>query len=160
MRADAEVRWLDEVERRAWMGYRRMKTLLDLQVARDLQVDSGLSDADYHVLSTLSETADEDWRLRALAERLLWSPSRLAHQLSRMEQRGLVIREPRPDDTRGASISISDEGQRTVEAAAPQHVRSVRRHLTDVLSRDQLRALAEISDSVLAHLNGAATPNK
>jgi DNA-binding MarR family transcriptional regulator len=153
MTADDEVRWLDDAERRAWMGYRRMKGLLDLQIARDLQADSGLSDADYHVLSTLSETVGEDWRLRSLAERLLWSPSRLAHQLTRMEQRGLVIREACPDDARGASIAISDEGQRTVERAAPRHVRSVRRHLIDVLSREQLEALAEISESILANLS-------
>jgi DNA-binding MarR family transcriptional regulator len=131
-----------------------MRGLLDLQVARDLSADSGISEADYDVLSTLGETQDQDWRLRPLAERLLWSPSRLAHHLARMEQRGLVSREPHSGDARGASISLSDDGQRSIEAAAPRHVRSVRRHFIDLLSHDQLVALSEIADVVLAHLAG------
>ncbi len=143
--------WLDETEARAWTGYRRMKGLLDLQVARDLAADSGLSDADYHVLSTLAETHGEDWRLGSLAARLLWSPSRLSHQLRRMQQRGLIVREP-DGDTRGPSIALSRHGWETVETAAPHHVRSVRRHFIDLLSRDQLAALAEISDLVVEHL--------
>lgn len=155
MHQESEIQWLDDLEARAWKGYRRMKGLLDLQIARDLQVDSGLSDSDYHVLSTLSEAGEHDWRLRALAECLLWSPSRLAHHLSRMEQRGLVTRRHHPGDARGASIAISDEGHRTIEKAAPHHVRSVRRHFIDLMSRDQLIALAEISDNVLAHLGGS-----
>jgi DNA-binding MarR family transcriptional regulator len=71
-----------------------------------------------------------------------------------MEQRGLVSREPHPGDTRGASITLSDNGRRAVEAAAPRHVRSVRTHFIDLLTRDQLVALSEIADVVVAHLAG------
>jgi len=157
--------WLDETEARAWVGYRRMKSLLDLQVARDLTADSGLSDADYHVLSTLGETDGHDWRLRALAERLLWSTSRLAHHLTRMEQRALVSREQHPGDPRGASITLSREGRRAVETAAPLHVDSVRKHFIDLLTREQLETLSEITDVVLTHLRavqgaaGGAAPD-
>lgn len=147
-----ETPWLDQRETRAWRGYRQMKGLLDLQVARDLAADSGLSEADYDVLSTLGETPGQQWRLRPLADRLLWSPSRLAHHLARMEQRGLVDRQARPGDTRGASISLSDNGKLAIETAAPHHVRSVRRHFIDLLTDDQLTALAEITDVVLARL--------
>jgi DNA-binding MarR family transcriptional regulator len=157
--------WLDDLEMRAWLGYRRMQGLLDREVARDLAADSGLSEPDYHVLSTLSETPDADWRLREFADRLLWSPSRLSHQLTRMERRGLVERSARPGDPRGATIRLTRQGRAAVEAAAPAHVRSVRRHVIDMLSRDQLRALTEITETVLSHLqrpdgsaDGAAPP--
>ena len=145
--------WLDADEARAWTGYRRMKGLLDLQVARDLAADSQLSDADYSVLSTLGEHPAQDWRLRPLAEALLWSPSRLAHHLSRMEQRGLIEREPHPADSRGASIGLSKTGSATIRSAAPAHVRSVRRHFLDLLNPQQLRLLSEITDTVLTHLS-------
>ena len=49
-----ESRWPTEDEERAWHRYRRMRTLLDLQISRDLARD-GLSDPDYDVLSTVSE---------------------------------------------------------------------------------------------------------
>ena len=87
----AKMRWLEPAQEQAWRRYRRMRTLLDLQIARDLKKDSGLSEPDYDVLSTLSESPDGSWRAREFAARLLWSSSRLAHQVGRMEQRGLVV---------------------------------------------------------------------
>src|SRR5688572_643779 len=72
-------KWLTREEDAAWRGYRRMRLLLDLQIARDLVKDSGLSEADYDVLSTLSETAGRRMRLSDLAAHMLWSKSRLSH---------------------------------------------------------------------------------
>ena len=67
-----------------------MRQLLDLQLARDLDRHSGLSEPDYDVLWTLTEREDTRWRIGDLAARLLWSTSRLAHHLGRMGARGLV----------------------------------------------------------------------
>src|ERR1700733_12250500 len=115
-----------------------MRTLLDLQIARDLHQDSGLSAADYDVLSTLSEHPDDRWRARDLAAQLLWSTSRLAHHVGRMEQGGPAARlpppggrrnqpgrpprQPCPGDARGAIISLTEPGRVALRAAAPLHV--------------------------------------
>ena len=48
----AKTRWLEPAQEQAWRRYRRMRTLLDLQIARDLKKDSGLSEPDYDVLSS------------------------------------------------------------------------------------------------------------
>jgi DNA-binding MarR family transcriptional regulator len=144
--------WLDDGQQRAWRSYRRMAALLAARVNRDLARDSGLSEPDYDVLSHLSESPGHKARLSELAGRMLWSNSRLSHHLTRMQQRGLVRRCGCPDDGRGADILLTDEGLRAIEAAAPQHVASVRTHLVDVLSADQLRALGDIADTVLTHL--------
>lgn len=146
------VRWLSDEEERAWRAYRRMRTLLDLHVGRDLYEDSGLSEADYDVLSTLTEGEGHVWRARDLASRLLWSTSRLAHQLRRMEQRNLVRREPYTEDRRGALISLTDQGWATLREAAPDHVRSVRRHLIDLLGPQDIEALDRIATIVIDHL--------
>src|SRR5512139_3140 len=114
-----EPRWLTADEDRAWRGYRRMHLLLDLQIARDLMRDSGLSEADYDVLSTLSETDGHRMRLTELAEYMLWSKSRLSHHAARMEQRGLVQREDSPDDARGSLVVLTRQGLRTIQKAAP-----------------------------------------
>jgi DNA-binding MarR family transcriptional regulator len=147
-----DPRWLDEREFRAWLGYRRMRLLLDAQIARDLTRDSGLSDPDYDVLSTLSSSPDRRWRLNALAAHMLWSKSRLSRHISRMEERGLVTRENCATDARGAIIVLTDGGMRAIEAAAPDHVESVRRHLIDVLTGEQIEVLGDIADTVLRHL--------
>ncbi len=149
-----DVRWLSAAEERAWRGYRRMRTLLDLQISRDLATDSGLSDSDYDVLSTLTEAPEPVWRASDLAARLLWSSSRLAHHVGRMERRGLVVRGGCIEDGRGATVALTEEGWRQLREAAPKHVASVRRHFIDVLTPAQIEALATISAKVLAHLDG------
>jgi DNA-binding MarR family transcriptional regulator len=146
------TRWLTAEQERAWRRYRRMRALLDLQIARDLHQDSGLSAADYDVLSTLSEKADGCWRARDLAAQLLWSTSRLAHHVGRMERRGLVERQPFPGDARGALIGLTGQGRATLREAAPPHVASVRRHMIDLLTADEVAALDTIARKVITHL--------
>jgi DNA-binding MarR family transcriptional regulator len=148
----SEPKWLSEAEFRAWMGYRRMRLLLDAQIARDLARDSALSSADYDVLSTLSEEDGRRFRLSALAARMLWSKSRLSRHISRMEERGLVVREDSPGDGRGAEVVLTAKGMRAIVAAAPDHVASVRKHFIDLLSPTELRTLARIADKVLTVL--------
>jgi DNA-binding MarR family transcriptional regulator len=131
-----------------------MRTLLDLQIARDLHRDSGLSEADYDVLSTLSENADGRWRARDLAAQLLWSTSRLAHHVGRMEQRGLVARQPCADDARGALISLTEQGLALLRKAAPPHVASVRQHMISLLTAEEVAALDAIAGKVISHLAG------
>jgi DNA-binding MarR family transcriptional regulator len=146
-----EPRWLSEQEERAWRRYRRMRTLLDLQLSRDLARD-GLSDPDYDVLSTLSEAEGYRWRVNEFARRLLWDQSRLSHHLSRMEKRGLVAREDCTSDGRGAFVVLTDAGRRALEAAAPNHVTSVREHFIDLLTPEQIDTLDAISQRVIEKL--------
>jgi DNA-binding MarR family transcriptional regulator len=152
----ASTRWLTAPQERAWRRYRRMRTLLDLQIARDLHKDSGLSETDYDVLSTLSEKAEGCWRARDLAAQLIWSTSRLAHHVGRMEQRGLVARQPCADDARGALISLTEQGRAALRKAAPPHVASVRRHMIGLLTAEEVAALDTIAGKVITHLAGQA----
>jgi DNA-binding MarR family transcriptional regulator len=137
-----------------------MRALLDLQLSRDLSADSGLSDADYDVLSTLSEAKDHRMRLSELAAGILWSVSRLSHHVTRMQQRGLVTRDECPSDGRGAVLVLTDAGWDAIRAAAPRHVESVRSHFIDRLSPDQIAVLADIADNVVDHLNGLDSPTR
>jgi DNA-binding MarR family transcriptional regulator len=152
------VRWLTPAEDRAWRGYRRMRTLLDLRLARDLAADSGLSEADYDVLSTLSEAPGDRWRASELAARLLWSSSRLAHHVGRMERRGLVARAAVDSDGRGAEVVLTAYGRQVLEEAAPRHLESVRRHLVDLLTPAEVDTLAAIAAKVVRNLEPDAPP--
>jgi DNA-binding MarR family transcriptional regulator len=151
----ADPRWLNPQQATAWRAYRRMFLLLNAQIARDLARE-GLSEADYDVLSTLTET-DDRARLKDLSAHLLWSQSRLSHHITRMQQRGLVHREECPGDARGAIVVLTDAGRDAIEAAAPGHVESVREHFIDLLTPAQIRQLGEIAQTVVEHLSGAAT---
>ncbi len=147
-----ETRWLTPHEDRAWRAYRKMQSVLPAQLARDLGRDSGLTDPDYEVLSTLSEQPGDRWQLRDLAAKMLWSRSRLSHHVARMERRGLVSREDDPADGRGCMIVLTPTGMRTLEKAAPHHLTSVREHFIDLLTEDELTMLTEISERVVDRL--------
>jgi DNA-binding MarR family transcriptional regulator len=69
-----------------------------------------------------------------------------------MEQRGLVRRMPCKTDNRGARVVMTAAGRRALERAAPKHVDHVRRVFLDALTPEQVAALADIAEAVLAQL--------
>lgn len=148
----ATPRWLDDVEFRAWIGYRRMRLLLDAEVARDMMRTSGLSTPDYDVLSTLADAEGGRQRLTALAARMLWSKSRLSRHISRMEARGLVVREEDAADARRTDVVLTAKGRQAIVEAAPDHVESVRKHFIDLLTEEQLRLFGDVAETVLSRL--------
>jgi hypothetical protein len=68
-----------------------------------------------------------------------------------MQQRELVVRTDCESDARGAYVVITARGFEAIRRAAPDHVRSVRRNLIDLLSPTQVASLAEIGDTVIGH---------
>ena len=148
-----KTRWLTEPEERAWRGYRRMRALLDLQVNRDLNHDAGLSEPDYDVLSNVSEAPGRSMRMNELAARMLWTRTRVSHHVRRMERRGLVTRTACVGDARGAMVELTEAGWQAIVAAAPDHVRSVRDNLIDLLTPEQIDTLAEVAETVIDHLS-------
>ena len=148
----AEPRWLDEREAHLWQAYRDLQRELRNALDRQLIRDAGLSGAEYALLVPLSEAAGGRLRARDLGNMVGWDRSRISHQLSRMEHRGLVTREPCPDDARGSIVRLSPAGGSAIEAAAPNHVATVRRFFLDPLSDDELDTLATLFDRLLAGL--------
>jgi DNA-binding MarR family transcriptional regulator len=112
--------------------------------ARDL-ARAGLSEPDYEVLSTLSERPGHTRTLREEAAKMGWSRSRLSRHATRMEARGLIRRAPDPDDGRGCFLLLTEHGLDTLKHAAPAHVASVRRHVIDRLTPEDLLALEQIA---------------
>lgn len=151
----SEPRWLDDREAEIWKTYRDLRRELQSAMDRQLDRDSGLSGAEYAVLAPLSESAEGVLRSRELGEVLGWERSRVSHQISRMEKRGLVAREPCADDARGSMIRVTTEGRASIEAAAPEHVETVRRYFFDPLTRDEVETLgvllARVLDTLARH---------
>ena len=148
----AEPRWLDQREAHVWQAYRDLQRELRNALDRQLVHDAGLSGADYALLVPLSEASGGRLRARDLGGMVGWDRSRVSHQLSRMEYRGLVTREPCPDDARGSIVRLTTAGRSAIRAAAPNHVATVRRLFLDPLSDDELDELAALFDRLLAGL--------
>jgi DNA-binding MarR family transcriptional regulator len=149
--AESEPRWLTADEQNAWRAYIRLAQLLMRQLDRDLH-PFGLSMNDYEILVELSEAPGHRLRMTELADLTAQSRSRLSHQITRMEAKELVRRDACDGDKRGTFAVITSRGMQTIEEVAPYHVESVRRHLIDQLSPEQLGALTEAYQPVLEQL--------
>src|SRR5215472_5796090 len=155
-----EPDWLDPRENRAWRAFMRARHQLNASLNQHLLQDSGLSEADYEILAVLSEHPTGRMPAQELGALVQWEKSRLSHQVRRMHERGLVVREPNPADGRSAMISLLPAGRRAIEAAAPQHVRNVRRHFIDLFTPAELETLAALNERVLHHLGDQSFPEE
>ena len=117
--ASAGARWLSAAEQRAWRSWLAADRLLLDRLDRQLQDDAGMSHADYEILVHLSEADDDRMRMSELAERALFSRSRLSHAVSRLERLGWVAREDCATDRRGMYAVLTPTGRAALEAAAP-----------------------------------------
>ncbi|GAB2596926.1 MarR family winged helix-turn-helix transcriptional regulator [Kribbella endophytica] len=147
-----EVQWLDAREAQLWQTYRDSYRELMVALEGRMTANGGLSPADYALLHPLSSSEDGLLRTRDLGKSVGWERSRLSHQVSRMEKRGLVVREECPSDARGSMVRITSAGRKAIEAAAPDHVDAVRTYLFDKLSREEQDQLAGLLDRVLSGL--------
>lgn len=150
-----DTRWLEPEEQAVWRAYLDVSRLLDERLQHQLVDDSAMSLAEYEILVQLSETPERRLRMSELADRAVNSRSRLTHTVSRMEQRGLVRREPCPDDGRGVLCILTDAGFAAIVEAAPGHVEAVRMAVFDPLTADDVAALGVAMSKIRTGLREA-----
>jgi DNA-binding MarR family transcriptional regulator len=150
-----EPRWLTEPELRAWQAFLTAGALIGRRVEHQLKADAGLSHPQYEVLVRLAAAPGGELRMSQLAEAALTTRSGLTYQVTQLENAGLVRRHGCPGDERGVVATLTDEGRRRLEAAAPGHVTLVRELLIDVLSEAQLTVLGEALGEVSHRLREA-----
>ena len=144
-------RWLSADEQEAWRAVVHLSQLLFRQLDRDLNA-YGLNRHDYEILVELSEAPGCRLRMTELADATSQSRSRLSHQISRMEDRGLVRRDDCEGDKRGTFAVLTAEGRAAIERVAPHHVENVRRHFIDRLSPRQLDEISEAFGPIVEYL--------
>ena len=151
--APGEPRWLDRDEQKAWRAWLYSAQLLMDRLDRDLTHETGISHAYYEILVALSESEGRMLRMSELADRCLSSRSRLSHAVSRLEERGWVRRQVCAEDGRGQLAVLTDDGFAALDAAAPVHVASVRAHLFDQLTPQQVQNMRDFGEALLRHLD-------
>ncbi|WP_353647456.1 MarR family winged helix-turn-helix transcriptional regulator [Nakamurella sp. A5-74] len=143
--ADHDPAWLSVLEQQAWRAALILRGPLMAELGRRLAHHSGLSIADYDVLVALSEVESGTMPVSELLAATDWEASRMSHQLTRMQKRGLLRRRTSRLDGRRSEVSLTPEGARSIRAAAPMHVKDVRELLIDRLEIRHLEALAAIT---------------
>ena len=131
-------------ELRVWHAFKRMGEDVMERVGRDLTEATGLSGADFGVLSRLATLGKGKMRQQSLATSLGWDKSRVSPHLTRMPQRELIGR--RESEPRVILVVLTKEGRAKLEKARPVHAESVRRHLLSRLSDQQSETIVRISN--------------
>lgn len=109
-------------ELRRWDLWKRATDEVWARVGQAITAATGLSTADFAVLTRTVE-ASAPPRQQDLADQLGWSRSRLSRQLSRMQERGLVVRTATPT---ASTVQATDQGRTAAAAARLAHAEAVR----------------------------------
>ncbi len=144
---------MNPVESRAWLALVATSQLLPTALDAQLQADSGISHFDYMILGSLNLAPERTMRMKELASAMNAAPPRLSKAVQRLEQRGYVERVPDSEDGRATNAVLTQAGRRAMILATPGHIETVRRGVLDRLSPEQLVALADALEPILAGLD-------
>ena len=149
-----------ELDSRAWRAFHKIGTSLLPHLGRQITNHSGISGAEYVVLVALSESTLPSMNLNRLARILGWEISRMSHQVSRMEEIGLVKKTKNLEDSRCFDVSITSNGKKIAESAIPLQSKEINHCFSDVLTQAQMKALIEISEAISKHMKEHHPLNK
>lgn len=136
---------LTDAEQALWHAWKHATETVRARIVADIGTTTGLSDPDFGILTRVAEDGAGTLRQNELAASMGWHRSRLSHQLTRMEQRGLLTRAPADG---GVEVTITTAGLTAVAQARPLHAAAVRQHLTNLIPQQ----FAEQFQQVLATL--------
>jgi len=110
-------------------------------IARHAEADvarHGLTIAEFGILEALYHVGP--LLLGELQRKILVSSGGVTYLVDRLEKRGLVRREPCPEDRRARYAALTTEGKRLVARIFPDHARSIERAMSGLSRSDRERA--------------------
>ena len=119
----------------------------------ELRAETGLADAWFEVLLRIGRTPGQAVRMTDLANQVLFSSGGFTKLADRMEQAGLIRREPCPDDRRAIFAVLTAEGRRVLDRALAVHLPGLQRYLCDPLDARQRHELEAILRTLRAALS-------
>ena len=149
----AKTRWLNENEQLIWRSFLRTSAKLLNRLDAELMEAAGLELTDYGILVQLSEAPKDGLRMSDLAEYSLVSRPRLTVRVQRLADEGLVERHKCPTDARSTMVTLTEQGRKRLETAAPVHVAGVRRYFIEPVGPGELCSVAGQLRSVLCALD-------
>lgn len=140
-------------ESEAWLGLIGLFTMLPPALNAQLERDAGMTHFEFSLLSVLRFAEGERMQSKPLANATNSTMARLSHVITRLEGRGLVLREPSAVDARATDVLLTRAGRRRLAVATGPHLAFVRSTVLDPLDADDIAALARIADRILGPLD-------
>ncbi|MEK8128858.1 MarR family transcriptional regulator [Paenibacillus filicis] len=139
--------WLNEEEMQLWYVWKCTYKNIFGRVVKEMS-ETGLSEeGDFGILMRLVDLGNGELRQQELVESMEWTKSRLSHHLTRMEQRGLVLRKPL-DTGNGVQVIITSAGKSAVDASRPIYANAVRKHFLDQLTEQDMELITKLAQRI------------
>lgn len=137
----------------AWEAYFTTTARLQARMESTLKSSCSLSLPDYNVLMRVARAGESGLRPGALAEHVVFSPSRLTHTLRRLRDRGLVERNACDTDGRGGVITLTAQGRELYARAAQVHRTLVRTLALEGMTPEEAEVLDRVFTRIATRLS-------
>ncbi|WP_404434517.1 MarR family transcriptional regulator [Microbacterium lacus] len=127
----------------AWESLFRAQYEVFAEIAGDFD-DTGLSQAEYDVLLTVTRSPEMTARLRDVTANMLISQPSVSRLVERMVARGLISKCADPDDGRGSLVSATDRGAAEFRRLATAHGASIAERMS-ILTDAELAQLRDLT---------------
>ncbi|HZU60199.1 MAG TPA: MarR family transcriptional regulator [Solirubrobacteraceae bacterium] len=119
------------------------------QLDKSLDSEQRMLVNEFDVLITLDNAPERRLRMTDLAEATMLSSGGMTRLVGRLEERGLVRRDPDPDDARAFQASLTKAGRATLARARVTHDRVISSLLGAHLTTRDAQTLVQLLDRVL-----------
>ncbi|KAA2250745.1 MarR family transcriptional regulator [Solihabitans fulvus] len=136
-----------------WCALSLLHGRIDAHLERALQAGHELSVREYSLLDVLSRQHDGPGghlRMAQVAESVVLSQSATTRLVTRLEDRGLLVRYLCQDDRRGIYTDVSDAGLALLAKARPTNDRALREALAEAAKNPELAPLVSALESLPA----------
>lgn len=137
--------------REAWHRLLEVSSRVLRELDRSLDRDQRMMVSEFDVLITLDNAPGGRLRMTDLAQATMLSSGGMTRLVGRLEQRGLVRRDPDPDDARAFHASLTDAGRTSLAQARITHDEVIAKLLGDHLSPREAQTLTRTLAKVLRH---------
>ncbi|MGW0817341.1 MarR family winged helix-turn-helix transcriptional regulator [Streptomyces viridiviolaceus] len=142
-----------------WCALSLLHDRIEAHLERALQAEHGLSVREYSLLDVLSRQHDGEGghlQMKQVADAVVLSQSATTRLVTRLEDRGLLMRYLCPTDRRGIYTNVSDAGLQLLEEARPTNETALREALAEAAEDPRLESLVRTFDTVRAPAGAAA----
>lgn len=124
---------------------------LNARLTADIEETVGIPHSWFEVLLRIGRTPGQAMRMTRLAEAVSFSSGGFSRLADRMEQAGLIGREPDPHDRRATVVRITGHGAAVLRASLAVHVPGLQRYFIGYLTPEQRMML----EAILRHLRSS-----
>jgi DNA-binding MarR family transcriptional regulator len=135
--------------REAWHRILQVSSRVLRELNASLDSHERMTVSEFDVLITLDNSPDRRLRMTDLARATMLSSGGMTRLVGRLEHRGLVRRDPDPEDARAFRASLTEAGQASLAQARRTHDAVIADQVGDHLTRAQLRILEDVLQKLL-----------